>query len=543
MKIKALSVSGYEAIKETFGLSDLAAKVCAAKSFNQAQIKELLSNREMIDPFCAQGINEVIQRITQARDAKEKVLICGDYDADGICATAILYDALSRYGITCGFYIPNRFKEGYGLHCSTVDLAKQKGYSLLITVDNGVKAFEALNHCVKLGIDTIVSDHHTMDQPVPCTHLLHSHTMGEQFDNLCGAGIALMISRALLGEIKEHVVLAAVASIGDVMPVWKETRKIIKQGIDYLKAGICQPIQALSSDNKWDERTIAFQIVPKLNATGRLADLANANNTVKFLLMKRKSDILLFAQQIDALNQKRRLMSAKMTEFAHTLVNYNDAFLMLQHEDFHEGLLGIIAAKLCEEYHKPAMVFSQAGEEMKGSIRSNHMIDLRSFFSDCPISLIAYGGHAAAAGISLHQKDYPAFYQYVQKKMETVSATDEIIQEAIPCLIEECDLSAVNELEALAPFGEQFSKPLFLIENYSVKEMKSLTNGKHVKWESLENIDALYFNAKDVYAKYQNETRLSFLGSLSVNEFRKIKKVNIIVDEIASPNTKIDIEA
>lgn len=154
MKIKALSVSGYEAIKETFGLSDLAAKVCAAKSLNQAQITELLSNREMIDPFCAQGINEVIQRITQARDAKEKVLICGDYDADGICATAILYDALSRYGITCGFYIPNRFKEGYGLHCSTVDLAKQKGYSLLITVDNGVKAFEALSHCVKLGIDT-----------------------------------------------------------------------------------------------------------------------------------------------------------------------------------------------------------------------------------------------------------------------------------------------------------------------------------------------------------------------------------------------------
>lgn len=534
MKIKALSVSGYEAIKDTYGLSDLAAKVCAAKSLNQQQLTELLSDEALLDPFCANGLKEVVERIQQAKEKKEKVLICGDYDADGICATAILQDALSRYGISCGFYIPNRLKEGYGLHCSTVDLAKQKGYSLLITVDNGVKAFEALKHCETLGIDTIVSDHHTMDQKVPCTCLLHSHTMGEAFDNLCGAGIALMISRALLGDIKEHIILAAVASIGDVMPLWKETRKIVKQGIAYLKAGMCQPIQALCNDTavKWDERVIAFQIVPKLNATGRLADLANANNTVRYLLMKNKNDITAFANQMEALNQKRRTMTAKMNDFARSLVNDSDAFLMLEHPAFHEGLLGIVAAKLCEEYGKPAMVFAHCNQEYKGSIRSNGMIDLRSFFDDCPISLIAYGGHAAAAGITIHKDDFASFYHYVQKKMQKIDASYEATQEAIPCHIKDCSLDAVDELEHFAPFGEQFSKPLFLIDDYKVKDIKSLTNGKHVKWESLENIDALYFNAKDVYAKYQNESRLSLLGTLSINEFRNNKKVNIIIDEI-----------
>lgn len=534
MKIKALSVSGYETIKDTFGLQALTAKVLAAKALNQNQITEILSDAELLDPFCAVGMKEVVQRIQQAKQNHEKVLVCGDYDADGICATAILHDALARCGIQSGFYIPNRFKEGYGLHSDTVISAHQKGYRLLITVDNGVKAYDALSECTKLGIDTIVSDHHTMDQTVPCTHLLHSHTMGEPFENLCGAGIAFMISRALLGEVKEHAVLAAVASVGDVMPLWKETRKIVKLGLTYLKQGICMPIQALRSDQNhiWDERVIAFQIVPKLNATGRLADMANANNTVRYLLMKDKRDIHAFALQIETLNQKRRAMTSKMNDFARTLVNDNDAFLMLSHEAFHEGLLGIVASKLCEEFQKPAMVFALTGTEMKGSIRSNGIVDLRSFFQDCPIPMIAYGGHAAAAGITLHQDDFAAFYRYVQTKMQTLPKMAETACEAIPCSVHECDICAVKELERFAPFGEGFTKPLFLIDDYHVTTIKSLSDGKHVKWESLDHIDALYFNAKDVYVKYQNESQLSLLGSLSVNSFRGQQKVNIIIDQI-----------
>lgn len=534
MKIKTLSVSGYETIRDTYGFSNLTAKVCAAKSLSSEQIEELVHDQKLLDPFCAVGMKETVERIQLAKQNNEKILVCGDYDADGICATAILHDALCRYGIQSGFYIPNRFREGYGLHSDTVELAYQKGYRLLITVDNGVKAFDALKRCADLGIETIVSDHHAMEQEVPCTYLLHSHTMGEPFDNLCGAGIAFMLSRALLGEVKEHTVLAAVASIGDVMPLWKETRKIVKQGIAYLNQGICLPIQSLCGDrNKiWDERTIAFQIVPKLNATGRLADLANANNTVRFLLMKDMTDITVFARQIEALNQKRRTMSTKMSDFARTLVNDSDAFLILHHEAFHEGLLGIVAAKLCEEFQKPAMVFAQGEAEWKGSIRSNGMIDLRTFFADCPIPLIAYGGHAAAAGISLHEKDFTTFYNYVQTKMQTLEHSYEIEQEAIPCSIHECDLNAVKELTHLAPFGEGFTKPLFLIADYHAQSIRSLSNGKHVKWESLENIDALYFNAKDVYAKYQNETKLSFLGTLSINQFRGEEKVNIFIDEI-----------
>lgn len=537
MRMNELSKDACIKVQECYGIGALCAKVIVSKELSESQIHDLFQENQLCDPMDADGMREVIERIHQAKENNEKVIICGDYDADGICATAILYDALKRFGISCGFYIPNRFKEGYGLHPHTVKMAKEKDYSLLITVDNGVKSMEALNRCNELRMDTIVTDHHAMEEDVPCDILLHSLTMGERFSNLCGAGIALLISRALLGEVKEHVVLACVASIGDVMPLWKETRQIVKKGLHYLNQGVCLPIQYLSKDAypSWDERKVAFQVVPKLNTTGRLADLANANNTVRYLLMKDRTSIIAFAKQIEELNQRRRFLSAKMCDLARALKDDSTNFQVLYDPEHHEGLSGIVAAKLCEEFQMPVLVFAQDGELLKGSIRSNHFVDLRDFFKDCPITLVSYGGHKAAAGISIRQEDLPAFKSYLKEKTKTMSYERmDTEPDVILCTMQELSIQNVEELESLAPFGEGFIKPQFYVKDYPVHTIKPLSNGKHVKWESLENIDALYFNAKDVYAKYQNETKLSFLGSLSINHFRNEKKVNIFIQEVIS---------
>lgn len=537
MKIETLSTEGKENIEARYGVSSLCAKVFAAKQLNDEQITELLNEEGMCDPFIAKGIKEVIERIKQAKENKEKILVCGDYDADGICATTILYDALCRYGITCGFYIPNRFREGYGLHPHTVDMAKEKGYQLLITVDNGVKAQEALEKAKELELDVIVTDHHTIEEEVPCDILLHPGSMGEDFQYLCGAGIALQISRALLGEIKEHVVLAAVASIGDVMPLWKQTRKIVKAGLQYLKEGICVPIQLMSNDAypKWDERMISFQIVPKLNTTGRLADLANANNTVRYLLMKDRTSMIAFVKQINELNNQRRTMSTKMSEYARTLVDEDASFQILYHEDFHEGLVGLAAGKLAEELQQPVLVFAGHGEELKGSIRSYGNVDLREFFQEAKELLSAYGGHKKAAGIALPKQNLESLKSYACEKMKDIPLREEEDPiEVIRCTMEELQVEQVEELERLSPFGEGFKKPVFYIDQYTVEAIRELSNHKHVKWESLEHVDALYFNAKDVYAKYKDEKQLSFLGTLSINTFRNEKKVNIFVSDVIS---------
>ncbi len=538
MRINQVDTSGYEQLCQTYGLQGLAAKVCVAHQLSHAQIEELLKTKSLCDPNQANGVHKIIQRLTLAKQQGEHVLVCGDYDADGICATTILYDALKRFGIACGYYIPNRFKEGYGLHRTTIDLAKQKGYSLLITVDNGVKCLDELMYCQQVGIEVIVSDHHTMDGEVPCAYLLHPSLMGEPFTTLCGAGVALQLARALIGEVPEHVVLACVASIGDVMPLWQETRSIVKMGLRYLNEGVCLPIQALAKGDgsAWDVRKIAFQVVPKLNTTGRLADQINVNQTVRYLLMSEASQIAVVAQQIDQYNQQRRSMSNRMCEQATHLIQDDVSFQVLYDESFHEGLSGLVAGKLVEQTQCCVAVFANGQNDLlKGSIRSFGEVDLRNFFQDCPFEIVAYGGHQAAAGITIHKQDLGALREFVANKMTQIAVTPNDVQvDAIPCRMEELSVDAVAQLTKLAPFGEGFPQPLFYIDRYPIKALRQLSGGKHLKWESLAQVDALYFNAKDVYARYKDHTELAFLGTLAINEYRNEKKVNIFINEVIS---------
>ncbi len=296
-------------------------------------------------------------------------------------STAILVDALRRYGIQAGFYIPNRFAEGYGLQKHTVQLAHEKGYRLLITVDNGVKAFDALLEAQRLGLDVIVTDHHAMEEEVPCKILLHPFLMGYRFETLSGAGVALTVARALKMDTKDHVVFACVAAIADVMELRQETRAIVQLGLQYLKEGACMPIQLLVKERfpKWDENLIAFQVVPKLNTTGRLADMANANNTVRYLLSGNMQQIQHVAEQIKQLNEKRKTMSDQMVQVARTLVRPEYRFQLLFHDSFHEGMAGLVAGKLSEELQIPVMVAAQREQMFKGSIRSLDLLDLTTF--------------------------------------------------------------------------------------------------------------------------------------------------------------------
>lgn len=538
MEIKQLQTQRYKEIMETFALTSLCAKVLASKQMTDDEIELLLREDGLLDPMSAQGMKEVVDRIYQAKINKEQVMVCGDYDADGICATTILVDALKRYGISCGFYIPNRFKEGYGLSKHTVTLAAEKGYSLLITVDNGVKAHEALQEASDRHLDVIVSDHHSIDDPFPCLYLLHPQHMGEKFSTLSGAGVALEISRALLGEIKEHVVLACVASIADVMPLTHETRTIVKQGISYLKQGVCYPVQLLANDRYpiWDETLIAFQIVPKLNATGRLADMANTNNTVRYLLLQNREDIQQASKQLHDLNNTRKAMSDEMLKTARTLVHEEYKFQLLFHDSFHEGMAGLVAGKLQEELQQPVMVAARNDELFKGSIRSGNTIDLTTFFDDCKQELAAFGGHPAAAGIGFHYEKKQFVQDYVNTKMNYVQCKSEKQYEAIPLQLEEISLQEVTSLSKLAPFGNGFEEPLFYLENIPVKSMKSLGDGKHAKWVIRDDIEALQFNCAQQINAYETCTKMNFVANLRINTFMKRKKVNIFVLEAQVDN-------
>lgn len=538
MNISEVDVSTFETLKNKYHISELCAKVLASKNLHEEQIEEILQKPVLANPMDAKGMKEVAGRILLAHSQKEKVLVCGDYDADGICATTILYESLGRLGIQAGFYIPNRFKEGYGLHPDTVRMAKEKGYGLIITVDNGVKAKEALSLAKELEIDVIVSDHHAMDEDeIPCFCLLHPELMGEDFQYLSGAGVALEISRALIGDHKEYIILACIASIADVMPLWKETRTIVRLGIQYLKAGLCKPIQLLSNDSQpiWEESMIAFQIVPKLNATGRLADMANANNTVRYLMTKNFEQMKSFAKQINTLNDTRKTMSDAMCEEATLLVNAEDQFQILYKESFHEGMVGLVAGRLSTSLHQPVMVLTKHDTAMRGSIRSYGGLDLTSFFDGCMELLNAYGGHKAAAGIGFQEEHLVTIQNYIKDQMKIQEILDDETIEVIPIHADEANIGEVMSLQTLAPFGQGFSEPIFFIKGLTLTRLKALSKKKHLKWESEQNIDCMYFNSGDVIKEYDEHKQLDFIGTMKISNFMGKRKVNIFVNEVLIP--------
>lgn len=528
MNIKYLNTNKYEYIKNRFHVSDLCAKVLASKQLNDKEIEEILYSKKTLRDLNLSFLNPVIEKLQYAKMRNQKVLICGDYDCDGICATSIMYDALVKYGIKSGFYIPNRFNEGYGLHVNTVQLAIQKGYDIIFTVDNGVKAHDALKLAKENNIFVILTDHHAYDEKELIYDLfIHPNTMEEEFHYMCGAGVALLISRALIGHYDKHLILACIATIGDIVPLLNVNRMIVKEGLSLLNINSYLQIQKLANDNKkWDAKKIAFQIVPKLNCVGRLADIANVNNVVRYLCSKDPIMINDMARQLNELNEKRKRISAKMSEKATALID-DSCFQILVDESFHEGMNGIVASKLSNTFRKPVMVLSKQKEILKGSIRSN-TIDLRDFFDSIKEKLISYGGHKEAAGISFAYDDLPKIKEYVLKKCEDYNIEDEI--EVLYVHKKEINEESITSLNILEPFGAGFEYPLFYIED-NIQEVTTLSRNAHLKLKS-DSISYLYFNHGNDSKYYSKNNKYGFIGKVEINEFFQHKSLNVIVEYI-----------
>ncbi len=529
MKIKQLDVSKYETYKKKFKVSDLCAKVLASKNMSDEEINQLLFEKKATNDFDLSFLDDVVKRFEKAKNNNEKVIVCGDYDCDGICATTIMVDALQRFGIDCGFYIPNRFSEGYGLQVSTVQKAIEKGYQIIVTVDNGVKALEALQLAKDNNIEIILSDHHQYEEnELICDYFVHPNIFPPYFQNMCGAGVAFLLSKRLIKDYYKHTILACVATIGDVVSLTNANRDIVKEGVNLLNGRSYLPLQLLQNDTKrWDAQKIAFQVVPKINCVGRLADEANANTMVQYLMLENDNTIQQTLYQINALNEKRKAIGATMESVAINKIDASD-FQIVYDESFHEGLNGIVASKLVSLTQKPVMVLSKKEEILKGSIRSNG-VDLSHFFDGIKKDLIAYGGHKEAAGIAFRVDQLEQVKEYVNQKIKEYTIDPEIA-----CIRIEEDYLTYEEVESLSflqPMGCGFSMPLFAMEECDVS-ISQMSNGKHIKYEKA-GMSYLYFNQGHRYEKDCKRKHFLFIGQLQTNNYWGKKSVNMIVDYIA----------
>ncbi len=480
MKIKKLQYDRYQAMMKKYKVSALCAKVLASMPYSDEEIDEILNDMTRLSDFDLSFFEAVKKRLQMAKEREEKVLICGDYDCDGVCATTIMFDALHQFGIHCGYYIPNRFTQGYGLQKETVQMAYDKGYSILITVDNGVKATEALSLAKSLGMCVILSDHHSYEEEdLVYDYFLHPQVFTSYYHDLCGAGVAYLLSRALIGNNEKHTMLACVATIGDVVSLTHANRIIVKEGLQLLNTRSYMALQLLQNDTKrWNAKKVAFQIVPKLNCLGRMADEANVNTLVRYLLLENDNQIQAMLYQINALNEKRKRISLQMEELAKRQIQDDSLFLVLYDESFHEGINGIVASKLNGITQKPIMVLSKSNGLLKGSIRSSS-VDLTTFFDDIKHLFFAYGGHKEAAGISFHEQYLEQIKTYCNEKIKNNYSENEIA--VVPFKAEEITLESMERLTVLEPMGCGFEMPLFAFEE-KICKVQTLSNGKHLNY-------------------------------------------------------------
>lgn len=516
-------------IQEKYHVNSLLAKVIANSNLSDDKIKELLDTDITLSTSKAKCVLDCCERIKKAVTNHEKVFVAGDYDTDGICSTALMKDILDKLGIQNGYYIPNRFKEGYGLSANTVEAVYQKGYTLIITVDNGVKAKEAIKRAHELNIDIIVTDHHEINEPVDTEIVVHPDYMEEEYQYLSGAGVVLEISRNLFGENDIHTSLATIALIGDVMPLWKETRKIVKKGFACIQNNALPAISSLiRKGSTIDEVTIGFQVVPKLNSVARMQENANVNTLVPFLLNHNPYTIANFATQLNAINEKRKTLSSKMCDQATDMIEEDD-FIILYDDSFLEGLAGLVAGRIANTYQKPCIIFARNEDTLKGSGRSIPGFDLFTFMQEVHDNYISFGGHEQAVGLSIKANELETF----KEKVKTLYKEKNIVvskKESVAIQLDEkdIDVEAIQSLDSLKPIPKEMDRIIFAIEDPTIAKITKYE--KVTKYElhiKNKKIDGVLFSYQKLNAL---EDPSILVGALSINAFRAMKNPQMLIE-------------
>lgn len=539
MKYEINEVSQYQSIQNKYHINSLLAKVIDYHHYDDDILQSLINPRLIYHDFSLfEEADMTLDRIKEAIDNEEKICIYGDYDCDGILATTILVQAFLELGVTVGYHIPNRFEDGYGLNIHRVEQMAEKGYSLIITVDNGVKSFDAIERANELGVDVIVTDHHQFDRDLPdaCTFIHTKLSPDYPFKEISGGFVAYKLASALLKKQDKYLyALAAITTVSDMMPLVDENRSLVKKAIEFMTEEKYPSLELLLGNQQtYSVTTIGFTIAPKINSFGRLPEICHPNILVKYFLKDAPRELMVqVSQKATELNTKRQLMTNRQYELVDK--EQNSSFLYWSSEDVHEGLIGLIAGKYTRQYEKPSFVMHYDAKEhiYKGSARSVEGFSLHQFFVEHADQFIASGGHSLAGGFSLDEAHYQSCYKCICEALDGLK-----LEAKTPVLLidqDDISLSQIQSLSVLEPFGMGNEEPLFLLKDVPIQKIYTLSQGKHLKMDIQYphvKITALYFHEGKRINEIENKKDIHLVGTLSINEYRNMKSINFIVKDI-----------
>lgn len=459
------------------------------------------------NPFLLSGMSDAVERILKAKVNNESVIIFGDYDADGVCASSVLYYSLIEYGIKdVRVYVPER-EEGYGLNVDTIlSFNKSKKVDLVITVDCGISDCDKIDELLKMGIDVLVTDHHEPPEELPNCITINPKLNGQlyPFNGLCGAGVAYKLSSALIGELADkHLDLVAVATIADSMDLIDENRDIVYLGLKLINGNCTQRLafKYLLGDNVKEvtAQTVAYSIAPKINAGGRMGD---AKTALELFTATNPNSIFDLAVKLNSYNVARQAECDKIYNGSKEIIKKYSlnkrTIIMVKNREWNAGFVGVVAAKLAEEFARPVIVFAGQGENLKGSARSVEGINIYDAVSSAKDLTVSYGGHSQAAGIGVSEKNFLAFEKAVEKYIKENYGKIKYEQKAYADweMDKEISLQFAREMELLEPFGVGNRRPTFTLSAKSINSQPLRSGSNHYSFNT-SVIEMLDFNGQN----------------------------------------------
>lgn len=460
-----------------------------------------------LNPYDLSGMLDAVSRIEKAKFLGEKVLVYGDYDADGITAVSVLYFALKEYGINAEFTVPER-SEGYGINLEKIyALQNDRPYDLIITVDCGISDHEKIKALKDAGTDVIVTDHHEIPDVLPDCTLINPKLSGQKysFQGLCGAGVAFKLASALIGEkAYKYLDIVTLATFADSMDLIEENRDIVVEGLKIFNSNLrpCFKYLLGESNKGITSQTLVYALAPRINAGGRMGD---ANVALRLLTTEDETEIPRLAEKLNEYNVLRQALCDKVHSVAKEIIIsqklYTKEVIMVKNKDWQVGVIGIVAARLVEEFNRPVIVFAGENGGYKGSARSVDGVNIFEVIENAKQYLTAFGGHAQAAGLSVSEENFyeleRALCEYIRDRGMQASTEKEILVDWK--LKPDFDVSFMREIDKLEPFGMGNRKPLFTMQARAVYPAPLKIDSPHYTF-SVENFNILHFNGeKDVF--------------------------------------------
>ncbi len=528
-------------IAKKHNISELLTKILVNRGIiDDKEIDTFLNptRNDFYDPYLMPDMEKAVERIIKAINNQEKVMIYGDYDVDGITSITVLKKFLEERGLKTGHYIPNRLEEGYGLNENAIRSIAEQKYTLMITVDCGISGIEEVDLANQLGIETIITDHHEQLENLPNAYaIINAKRKDSQypFRGLAGCGAVFKLIQAISIRLKleekeflKYLDIVCVGTISDIVPLVDENRVIAKLGLKLVaqtrNIGLRELILQ-SGYKKIDSNTISFGVAPRINACGRMGyqeealDLFLTNNIEE----ARKITARLNSYNVERQTKEKDIFEQAIKELEkEDIKNLNT--IVLSGDNWHHGVIGIVASKLTEKFYKPTILICFEDDIGKGSGRSLPGFDLHEALVESSAYLEKYGGHEMAVGLSLKKEKYNDF----KLAFEEI-AKSKNIQQIIPVIkidsiitAKDVNKKTIEELEMLEPFGEKNKNPIFVYKNLKIDSIRALSEGKHLKLTLKDDnllINAIGFNLGHLSEEYLIGDKIDIAGNLEINKY------------------------